>query len=194
MAKAGRAKSTIMHPGRESTDLAELIASLGNRDDRGEEAIRELHDRTLGSLMALARGMLRNNADAEEIVCDTFVQVWQTAKKYDASRGSPMGCLAMICRSRELDRIRERNLRAKLLANASAEPVDTNDDGPERLMALLQTDSRVRGAPAKLSADKRRLIELAFLEGLSHADLSVRTGALVLIRSHIPDDVPRPKT
>jgi RNA polymerase sigma-70 factor, ECF subfamily len=176
MAKAGRTRAATKLPDSSNADLAALIASVGNRDAGAEQAIRDLHDQTVGALMALARGMLRNKADAEEIVCDTYVQVWQSAQKFDASRGSAMAWLAMMCRSRALDRIRERNVRTKLLANASAEPVDTTDDGPERLMSMLQTDSRVHGALAKLSTDKRRLVELAFLEGLSHADLSARTG------------------
>jgi RNA polymerase sigma-70 factor, ECF subfamily len=184
MAKVGHARAATKIPGRDTTDLGALIASIGNRDARAEAAMRDLHDQTVGALMALARGMLRNQADAEEIVCDTYVQVWQTAQKFDASRGSPMAWLAMMCRSRALDRIRERNVRARLVANAGAEPIATTDDGPERLLSMLQTKSRVRGALAKLSADKRRLVELAFLEGLSHADLSARTGvALGTVKS-----------
>jgi RNA polymerase sigma-70 factor (ECF subfamily) len=174
--KATRGKSAANMPERDNVNLAALIGSIGNRDERAEHSMRELHDLTVGKLMGLARGMLRNSADAEEIVCDTYVQVWQSARKFDEIRGSAIAWLVMICRSRALDRIRERKLRAALAANESAELVVVSDDEQETLLSMLQTDSLVRSALATLSIDKRRLVELAFLEGLSHADLSARTG------------------
>jgi RNA polymerase sigma-70 factor, ECF subfamily len=154
--------------------LASLLSAIAARSPRAEDAMRELHDRTVGTLMALAQSMLRNRSDAEEIVCDTFVQVWQTAGRFDLTRAAPMGWLTMICRSRALDRIREHKLRAKLTASVSAEPTDTVDEGPERLLAMLQVGSTVHAALAGLATDKRRLIELAFIDGMSHAALSER--------------------
>jgi RNA polymerase sigma-70 factor (ECF subfamily) len=172
--RRGAGKVPAAAAGSEASALAGLVTSIAARDERAETALRKLHDQTAGAMMGLARAILRNKVDAEEIVCDTYVQVWQTAGSFDASRASPMGWLAMICRSRALDRIREHTLRAKLAAAASAEPVDSVDEGPEKLISMLQSDSSVHAALAKLSADKRRLVELAFLEGLSHTMLSER--------------------
>jgi RNA polymerase sigma factor (sigma-70 family) len=172
--RRGAGKTPVAAAESEAGALARLVACIAARGEHAEPALRELHDQTAGAMMGLARTILRDKSDAEEIVCDTYVQVWQTAGSFDAGRASPMGWLAMICRSRALDRIREHKLRAKLAADVSAEPVDVVDEGPERLISMLQTDSSVHAALAKLSADKRRLVELAFLEGLSHATLSER--------------------
>lgn len=166
--------------------LESLLHAVVAGDANAESAIQQLHDLTVSRLMGLARGMLRNTADAEEAVCDTYVQVWQTAKHFDVQRASPIAWLVMICRSRCLDRLRSRKLQARLVAAAAAEPANTTDDGPERLLGMLQSNSRVRSALETLPSGKRRLIELAFLEGLSHVELSERLQLpLGTVKSHL---------
>jgi RNA polymerase sigma-70 factor, ECF subfamily len=176
VAASGRVGRGISAPAEQCAPehLAPLLTSIAAGGASAESAMQELHDRTVGLLMALARGVLRSKMDAEEVVCDTYVQVWQTAKRFDATRAAPMGWLAMICRSRAIDRLRAHKAQRKTVTGISAEPTDCVDEGPERLMLMLQADSGVHAALAKLPADRRRLVELAFLEGLSHAALSER--------------------
>jgi RNA polymerase sigma-70 factor, ECF subfamily len=183
MTKRGRQVATPLRAGRVASavteriapePLAPLLKAVAGGGAPAEAAMQELHDRTVGSLMALASGILRSKTDAEEIVCDTYVQVWQTATRFDATRAAPMGWLAMICRSRAIDRLRAHKLQRKIATGISAIPTDCVDEGPERLMSMLQANSGVHAALERLPADRRRLVELAFLEGLSHAALSER--------------------
>jgi RNA polymerase sigma-70 factor (ECF subfamily) len=166
--------------------LEDLVERIALRGDSAEQAIQDLHDLTVGTLTGLARGMLRNVSDAEEVVCDTYVQAWQTASQFDSRRASAMGWLVMICRSRALDRLRARKTHARLLTGISAEPVDDTAEGPDRLLSMLQSNSRLREALAGLPPDRRRIIELAFLEDLSHAELSKRLNLpLGTVKSHV---------
>jgi RNA polymerase sigma-70 factor (ECF subfamily) len=108
----GPAKADLKDAERQ---LAELAARVGRQD---EAALGELYDATVAKLFGLARAILRNPADAEEVVCDTYTQVWQTARLYDASRGSIMGWLVTICRSRALDLLRQRRVRERTASTA----------------------------------------------------------------------------
>ncbi|MGK3822435.1 sigma factor, partial [Enterococcus faecium] len=75
--------------------MSELLRRIASQD---ETALSELYDATVSRLFSLARAILRNPADAEEVVVDTFTQIWQTAARFDASRGSVMGWAMTICR------------------------------------------------------------------------------------------------
>src|SRR5689334_15946954 len=94
--------------GAAGIDLAELVARIAGSD---REALGELYDATVARLFAIARLILRNSADAEEIVCDVYAQVWESAAQYRGDRGAVLAWLAMICRSRSLDRIRRNRIR-----------------------------------------------------------------------------------
>jgi RNA polymerase sigma-70 factor (ECF subfamily) len=165
--------------------LAELIARAGRRD---EAALGELYDATVAKLFGLARAILRNPADAEEVVCDTYTQVWQTAGLYDASRGTIMGWLVMICRSRALDLLRQRKVRERTAS--TAEQLHTElpyaEPGPEDIIESVQQNTAVHRALATLPAVRRRAIALAFFQGLSHEEIAQVMGLPIgTVKSHI---------
>jgi RNA polymerase sigma-70 factor, ECF subfamily len=70
-------------------------------------ALGALYKLTVPLLFSIARRILRNAVDAEEIIYDVYVQVWQTAAHYDVTRGSVTTWIVMICRSRAIDRYRQ---------------------------------------------------------------------------------------
>src|SRR5688572_5749353 len=86
-------------------ELALLVGEM-RRGDR--HALESLYEATVGKLYALASAMLRNAEDAEEVVCETYTQAWETAGTFDPARASVMGWLLMMCRSRALDSLRKR--------------------------------------------------------------------------------------
>src|SRR5689334_9149234 len=89
-------------------ELALLVGDM-RRGDR--LALESLYDATVGKLYALASAMMRNAEDAEEVVCETYAQAWETASSFDPGRASVMGWLIMMCRSRALDSLRKRRAR-----------------------------------------------------------------------------------
>ena len=74
------------------------------------EAIEELYDRYGGMLLGLARKVVKDPADAEEVLQETFVHVWNRAASYDPARSSVATWLVLITRSRAIDRVRTKNV------------------------------------------------------------------------------------
>jgi len=158
---------------RSSDDLA-VVRRLAAGDGA---ALGELFDRYSPMLLALARRILGPAGDAEEILQEAFVQVWNQADRYDPDRSSVSTWLILITRSRALDRLRSRQARERTAEAAAAEPPrgDTSS-GAEESVLHRERRTIVLEALAELPEEQRRVLELAFYEGLSQSEIAVRTG------------------
>jgi RNA polymerase sigma-70 factor, ECF subfamily len=170
---------------RAEVALEPLVARMQAGD---QAALGELYDLTIGKVYALAHAILRVREDAEEVACDTYGQVWQQAARFDASRATVMGWLLMMCRSRALDRLRQHRARgggSHVGLDAAAE-LAANDETAEEFLGRFQDGSLVRAALERLAPERQRLVQLAFLEGLTHAEIAERTGLpLGTVKSHV---------
>lgn len=163
-----------------------LLALMQRILQRDSTALEALYDATSGHLYALANGILRNREDAEEVLCDCYAQAWQDATRYDAARASVLGWLTMLCRSRALDRLRRRRHQRLAVELDAAEEVADPDPLPEDLLALVEEGGRVHAALAALPDDRRELVALAFLRGLSHQEIAELKGLpLGTVKSHV---------
>jgi RNA polymerase sigma-70 factor, ECF subfamily len=168
--------------------LAELQTAgdraLVERMARGDErAVQALVDRHGDALFALARSMLQESADAEEAVSDAFLQAWRTAGSFDPTRASVMAWLAMITRSRALDRLRARRRAtgtparaAESMATEERDAVTHSDDAPDRSFEVSERKRLVDRALSDLPATQRDVIELAYRGGLSQSEIAERLG------------------
>lgn len=156
------------------TDLALARAvAEGNAD-----AVGELHDRFAPSLLALARRILGDAGEAEDIVQEAFVHFWRKAALYDPQKSSLSTYLVLVTRSRAIDRLRTRQVVDRTLGQAGIEPpahVHTSADGVARVMNL-ERGNRVRQELASLPDDQRRVLEWAFFEGLTQREIAEQTG------------------
>lgn len=163
--------------------LRDLLARIAARDS---DALGALFNDAGGRLFALANAILRSREDAEEVVCDTFTQVWNDAHRFDPGRASVMGWLTVICRSRALDKRRQRRNPAQVVDIESARDLEDPQPLPVDLLSLLEQGTRVRQALAELPPERRELIAMAFLEGLSHPEIAERTHLpLGTVKSHV---------
>jgi RNA polymerase sigma-70 factor (ECF subfamily) len=163
--------------------LAALLRRIQCRD---AAALGELYDQTGQRLYALARKMVRSREDAEEVVFDVFTQVWNDAERYEPGRASVLGWMLMICRSRALDRLRQGRHTARGVDIAEADTVADSAPGPEDVLSLLEQGTRVHAALAGLPDDRRELLSLAFLRGLSHQEIADLKGLpLGTVKSHV---------
>jgi RNA polymerase sigma-70 factor (ECF subfamily) len=169
-----------------SPDLAAMVAQMRDGD---ESTLEEFYELTVSKVYAVAMAIVRHREDAEEVVCDTYLQAWNQAARFNAEQGTVLGWLTMMCRSRALDRLRQRRRYSAPLAEEGTEAVAAVADdavSPEQLVALLQDGTRVRAAVAALSPQRQRFISLAFLQGLSHEEIATRTGTpLGTVKSHV---------
>lgn len=146
-------------------------------------ALAELYDRHGGAVFALGLRMLRDAEEAEEVLEDVFWHLWRHAGRYDSARGSVIVYLVTLARSRSLDRLRARERRARLRSGVADAVLAENllgsgagDATPFGDAVADERRGRVRGALAELTPEQREAVELAFLEGLTHLEISLRLG------------------
>jgi RNA polymerase sigma-70 factor (ECF subfamily) len=164
-------------------ELALLVADIRQGN---EQALESLYDATVGKLYALASAILRQADDAEDVVCATYAQAWETVASYDAQRASVLGWLLMICRSRALDMLRRRQARQEILGAGGLDRIGEETDHPEDILSLIQQNSRVHAALAALPVERRQLVALAFLRDLTHHEIAGITGMpLGTVKSHL---------
>ncbi len=143
-----------------------------------EHALRMLYDRHASRVLALAYRILGEHADAEEVVLDTFAQVWRQAASYDVARGSVRAWVSTIARSRALDGVRASNRRVRTQSNAAQASPETPpamgraEPTPDRDVEGGDRRKHVAAALADLPADQRKAIELAYYGGLSQSEIA----------------------
>ncbi len=175
-------------PMRTLCDEAALVALLGRIRFGDADALGKLYDQTLGQVHGLAMRVLGNPHDAEEVVADVFLQVWDRAVSYCPQRGAVMAWLQTLAWSRAIDHKRRTQRRSPPgLHPGDAELAyrESEDPPPEHLAEHHALAGRVRQALDALAPGQRRVLELAFYEDLSHAEISERTGMpLGTVKSH----------
>jgi RNA polymerase sigma-70 factor (ECF subfamily) len=170
-------------PGPALDELALLVGHI-RRGDR--QALETLYEATVAKLYALATAILRHTEDAEEVVCETYAQAWETAERFDSARASVTGWLLMICRSRALDLLRKRRTRGENHGLDGFDRVADEYQRPDELLSLMQRSSRVHAALSALPAERRQLVSLAFLRDLTHQEIAEATGMpLGTVKSHL---------
>ena len=146
------------------------------RVSRGDAAaLRALYDSCSARALSVAHRVLGTRSEAEEVVQETFVQVWRQATTYDASRGGAMAWIATIARSRALDRLRTRAASDRAVAR-SEDPDPVAEPAPVELAAQRELRTQVIAALAALPQEQRSAIELAYYEDLSHSEIAARLG------------------
>ena len=138
---------------------------------RGDNnALGVLYDRHCAILLATAVRVLGDRREAEDVVHDVLLEAWQKASDYDRGRGSVRTWLLVRLRSRALDRLwrvsrtRVQTMEARTLDDFL--PALADDPG----QAL--DHARVRRAIEDLPEPQRRVLELAYFEGLSSAEVA----------------------
>lgn len=144
-----------------------------------ERALTSLYDRHAAALLGFVLRIVREHADAEAVLMATFLQAWRSAATFDDSRGSVLAWLAIMARSRALDVARStkrRELREQSTVD-EADPIGAAAAAPVDPLAGVEQQERrqaIDAAMATLPTPQRRVIELAFFEGLTHVEIAER--------------------
>lgn len=142
-----------------------------------QQSFASLYDETSSLVYSLAMRMLSNVEDAEEVTLDVYNQAWRIAKTFDPSRGTVTAWLMTMARTRALDKLRARSSRQKNI-DPMPEHYDAPSagDNPEDQSATAEQRRIVLAALNQLPADQRRALELAYFQGMSHAELAAALG------------------
>jgi RNA polymerase sigma factor (sigma-70 family) len=162
-------------PGPAPDDVADACHRLlVSRMCRCEEpALAELYDTLASRVYGLAMRIVHQPALAEEVVEDTFFQIWREANRFDSSRGKVIAWVLTICRSRALDALRRIDLTVlmeqpeELRAEVESAFID-----PASILEQFETGSAVRDALAALPARERQVVALAFFRGMTHQEIA----------------------
>ena len=149
-------------------DIA-LIERILSRD---AGAVGDLYDRHSRMLYVLILRILRNRSEAEEVLQDVFVTVWNRAETYDVALGSPAGWLVRIARNRAIDRLRANAARVRAVESAPFEL--QSRENPETSAWLGEQQRAVARALDAIPREQRELIEEAYYLGLTQSELADR--------------------
>ena len=151
-----------------------LVVRLASGD---LDAAGELYDRHAGKVLALARRILRDDGDAEDVVQEVFSQAWRTATRYESGRGTVAGWLLMITRTRAIDRLRARQARPYTIADIVLDRMPGHSEAPADALIASEQYERIRQGLGELPAEQRTALELAYFEGLSQSEIAERLSA-----------------
>lgn len=149
-------------------DEMRLVARIRAGD---QQAMSELYDRYGKVVYAVSLRVLQDAAAAEDVLQDVFLQLWRNPDAFDASRGSLAAWLAVIARHRAIDRLRKRRPEVDIEDCVIAAGPDLRDE-TERALVI----EKVRVVLAEMNPDQRKVLELAFFQGLTHTEIAAKTG------------------
>jgi len=136
------------------------------------DAAADLYDRHAAQIYALARRIVRDDGDAQDVVQEVFSQAWRTAGRYESGRGSVAGWLLMIARARAIDKIRARQSRPAAVSDVLPDSFPAAGRSAADALVAAEDAGRVREALAALPDAQRTALELAYYEGLSHSQIA----------------------
>jgi RNA polymerase sigma-70 factor (ECF subfamily) len=155
---------------RENAELLRRMAG-GDRD-----ALAELYDHLSRPLYATARHILNDASEAQDVVHDVFLTLWENAGSFDAGRGAAFSWAVTLTRNRSIDRLRTRTNRARLLGGSVPEDLGYGSNpgilGADDWAELGERADAVRSAVDALPAEQRRALELAFFSGLTQKEIA----------------------
>lgn len=158
-------------------DSAALLALIKRVQLQDKAAFKDLYERTFDRLYGLAQRILDSRVDAEEIVCELFIKVWEQPDRYDEQRGPVTAWLVMQCRSRCLDLLRKQASKRRFAQRLSSEQEISLQHEPasDYWNESLCDQSPLFDALQELTLEQRQMLSLAYFKGLSHSEIARHT-------------------
>jgi RNA polymerase sigma-70 factor, ECF subfamily len=152
----------------------DLIAKTARGD---QEAFSRLYDQSSPHIYGLILRMVNQPQIAEEVTLDVYLQVWKQAQSYNVNRGTPIGWLVTLARSRAIDRLRSGRLeRANVSSIEEVGGLVSDEANPEDQSYGRQRADIVRNALTTLPHEQRESLVLAYFGGYSQSEISEHLG------------------
>jgi RNA polymerase sigma-70 factor, ECF subfamily len=167
----GRAVSLPVTEDTTAEDAA-LLQRIGRRD---VAAFQEFYRKFSGLVFSSIHRVLNDHQDAEDIMQEVLVQIWQKAHLYEPSKGKPLTWITTMARNRAIDRIRSKQRRSRLNDDFEQESKSTQpefDQDTSDLVGTRESDRVVKKAVMELTPDQREAIQLAYFEGLTQSEIA----------------------
>jgi RNA polymerase sigma-70 factor, ECF subfamily len=144
-------------------------------------ALESLYDRYGRLVFSLAVSIINSAEEAEEIIQEVFLLIWEKSASYQANQGKVAAWLTGITRHRAIDVLRRRNARPEGHRMDWIKSVEEPDlpDGSEPVESVVegqQEGLKIRMAIASLPPEQQQVLELAYFRGLTQEEIAVQTG------------------
>jgi RNA polymerase sigma-70 factor (ECF subfamily) len=146
---------------------------------RRQQALKELYSRYSRSLRALIGSVVHEESEADDVLQESFLQIWREAHHYSPKAGKPLGWVITIARRRAIDRVRRRDSyrRAKQRFEDEIKPQAQTPPTGGTEAEVLQSDLRrfLGRQMESLPPVQREAVELAYFGGLSQREIAATT-------------------
>lgn len=149
--------------------LRELLGQVAAGDQR---AFGELYDLTAPRLLGLIKRVLVDHAQSEEVAQEVFLEIWQTAPRFDQSKGSAMSWMLTMAHRRAIDRVRSAQAGRDRDVRIGIRDLATEYDQVSETVETRIESERVKVAMASLSEVQRQAVTLAYYGGYTHAEVA----------------------
>ena len=157
------------------TDL-ELMLAIQAEDP---EALSALYDRYNGILKALILRVIHNDAEADDLLQEIFMEIWNQAKNFSANKGKPLGWMVTLARRRAIDGLRKKQAYARaeerLQAETEQQPDAWVNNATEAEIEMGDTRQLIRQVIDSLPPPQQQAVELAFFRGMSQREIAANT-------------------
>jgi RNA polymerase sigma-70 factor (ECF subfamily) len=157
------------------TDL-ELMTAIQAEDP---DALSVLYDRYNGILKALILRVVHNDAEADDLLQEIFMEIWNQAKNFSAQKGKPLGWMVTLARRRAIDGLRKKQAYARaeerLQNETEQQPEAWVNNVTENEINLGDTRQLIRRVIDSLPPPQQQAVELAFFRGMSQREIAANT-------------------
>ena len=150
-------------------DIEEMIARIKLRD---REAFASLYDATSAKLFGVCLRVLKNRNEAEDMLHEVYLRVWQKADTYAVTGHSPMTWLITVARNMSIDRLRKK--RPENGGDDAIALVADDSPGPEAAAIARSQRAQIEACMAELDTQKADAVRSVYLEGDTYKDLAAR--------------------
>src|ERR1041385_7089899 len=164
----------VIEPG-EPPDL-ELMQGIQNEDP---DALSKLYDRYNGILKALILRVIHNESEADDLLQEIFMEIWNQAKNFSSHKGKPLGWMVTLARRRAIDGLRKKQAYARaeerLQSETEQQPEAWVHNATEEEIMLSDTRVLIRKVISSLPPAQQQAIDLAFFRGMSQREIAAKT-------------------
>jgi RNA polymerase sigma-70 factor (ECF subfamily) len=154
----------------------ELMKAIQAEDP---DALSQLYDRYNGILKALILRVIHNEAEADDLLQEIFMEIWNQAKNFSSQKGKPLGWMVTLARRRAIDGLRKKQAYARAEERFQNETEQQPDawvhNSTEEEIVLSDTRSLIRKVISGLPPAQQQAIDLAFFRGMSQREIAAKT-------------------
>ena len=151
----------------------ELLTRVAGGD---QLAFAELYDQTAPRVLGLVKRLLKDHAQSEEVTQEVFLEIWQTATRFDTARGSASSWMLTMAHRRAVDRVRASQAGRDRDLRIGVRDLDTDFDSVTESVEIRIEHERVERALGRLTELQRQAVRLAYYGGYSHSEVAAMLG------------------